>query len=110
MHDGTLYPERGVGGAYNVDVKIDDENFDKICEAELGSTVMVEATAVKGHTGNTRQIFIKREYVQFFTDGATLDDVKIKVHAQPTATGSGGDGNLYPENVKITIQGIRNEV
>ena len=107
MHDGSLYPERGVGGGFNVDVQLDPKDFEKICNAEIGDEVSVDATAVRGYSGNQGQVFIKREYDQFFTDGITLDEVKVSVHNHPTATGAGGDGNLYTENARITITGIR---
>lgn len=109
MYDGTLYPQRGVGSSFNVDVKLNEKNFQKICDAEIGSTITLDATAVKGHTGNEGEIFVKRTYDQFFTDGITLDEVEVQTQAKPTATSAVGDGNLYPENITVTIKGTRTE-
>lgn len=106
MHDSTLYPERNVGGGFNVEVKLDDENYQKVCDADVGTAVTIEGFAERDFTGNESGVYIRRGYDQLFTDGITLDEVVVtQVHAKASAAGA--DGNLYPKKTKITIQGTR---
>jgi|GEM_PF-2500678 len=107
MHDATLYPQKNVGGTGNVDLKVDNANFEKVMDCEVGASVQVDATAVKGYTGNQGQVYIQKKYEQFFIEGITLDEVEvIQVNGAPIK----GNGDLYPENAEVVIQGTRTEV
>lgn len=109
MKTASLYPQTGVGGTGNIDLEVDDLNYNRVIDAEISAAVQVEATAVKGYTGNVGQVFLKKNYKQFFIEGVTLDDVQIlQVQGQPGPNPP--SGNLYPQGARILLEGTRNQV
>ncbi|MBC7459040.1 MAG: hypothetical protein H7235_12215 [Bdellovibrionaceae bacterium] len=109
MHDGTLYPQKAMAGTFNVSVQLDEENYQKIAMSEPGEKIIVDALATEGFTGNPAQVFIKPDYEELSVGVFTLDDIEItRVHGQQSSTNLAPGGNLYPQNTKITIKGVRN--
>lgn len=109
MKSGSLYDKKGVGGTQNVDFEIDDAELDKVTDCEVGSSVTVNVRATKGYTGNDPQIFIKKDYEQFFAEGICLDNAEV-VSINGSASQVSPQGNLFPQGTDLEIKGQRNEV
>jgi hypothetical protein len=106
MKEATLYEKSGMAGSYNLDLEIDDPNYDRVMNAETEDSVQVEATVVRGNTGNQGQVFIKKDYEEFFLDGISLIDVEvIQVVGKPGTNPQ--IGTLHPQGTKIVLQGTR---
>lgn len=107
MHDATLYDRKKIGGAYNVDMKLDDANHDKVTNSNDGDVVVVSGTAVKGHTGNLGQVFIKPSYEELFVGGIELESVEVTSVNGKEVSPSNFAGDLFPNGTTVTLRGTR---
>jgi hypothetical protein len=51
MYKATLYERSGVVGTGNLDLDVDEANYQKILNTPRGGDVQIQATAVRGYTG-----------------------------------------------------------
>lgn len=100
--EGTLYDVKGMRGVYTLDAEMTDLEVKKFEAAADQDTLQIELTTISSQAGAPDNVFIKKQYEQFFSEAGTLESVEVI---------STGDGKvfkegIYPKGTKITIKGI----
>jgi hypothetical protein len=99
---GYLKPQRNMGGAFDVEVLLTEEEIRLLDESDPNQTVTIRGVAERDFTGNNNGVVISQRYDVFEIEGTIFEDVTVTIGGQPIA-----QPNQYPKKTPVTIQGRR---